>query len=100
MLIAAYIFAGILTLIIILAAIAPKSYDVSRSILIEKPKEIVYPYLKLTKNQDYWSPWKKRDPDMKQSFEGTDGEVGFVSRWDGNKEVGKGSQTITGLIRK
>jgi effector-binding domain-containing protein len=32
---------------------------------------------------------------MEVTYEGTDGTVGSVSRWVGNKEVGKGSQTIT-----
>ncbi len=93
-----YIVAAILILLIILAAIAPKSYDVSRSIVIDKPKEIVFPYLKMVKNQDHWSPWKKKDPNMKQTFTGTDGEVGFKSSWIGNKEVGEGSQTITAIV--
>ena len=56
-----YIVAAIIVLIILLAAIAPKSYNVSRSIVIDKPKEIVFPYLKMVKNQDHWSPWKKKD---------------------------------------
>lgn len=93
-----YIVAAILILLIILSAIAPKSYDVSRSIVIDKPKEIVFPYLKMVKNQDHWSPWKKKDPNMKQTFTGIDGEIGFKSSWIGNKEVGEGSQTITAIV--
>jgi len=93
-----YVVAAIIVLIIILAAIAPKTYNVSRSIVIDKPKEIVFPYLKMVKNQDHWSPWKKKDPTMKQTFTGTDGEVGFKSSWIGNKEVGEGSQTIIAIV--
>ena len=93
-----YIVAAIIILIILLAAIGPKTYNVSRSIVIDKPKEIVFPYLKMVKNQDHWSPWKKKDPDMKQTFTGTDGEVGFKASWVGNKEVGEGSQTITAIV--
>ena len=45
-------------------------------------------------NQDEWSPWKKKDPNMTQSQTGTDGTVGFVNRWEGNKDVGVGEQEI------
>lgn len=47
---------------------------------------------------DEWSPWAKRDPDMKHSYTGTDGEVGFISRWVGNKDVGEGEQEITKIV--
>ncbi|MFT5890543.1 MAG: hypothetical protein ACI9Y7_000635 [Dokdonia sp.] len=98
MMILIYIVAAILVLVIILAAIGPKTYNVSRSILIDKPKEIVFPYVKMVKNQDHWSPWKQKDPNMKQTYTGADGEVGFKARWEGNKDVGVGSQTITAII--
>lgn len=34
------------------------------------------------------------DPNMKKDFRGTDGTVGFVYAWDGNKKAGKGEQEI------
>lgn len=93
-----YVLAGIVLLIILLALIAPKKYEVSRSITINRPAHEVYDYLKFIKNQDEWSPWKKRDPNMKQSFEGEDGTVGFISKWDSDhKQVGSGEQEITKL---
>ncbi|MBA4744256.1 MAG: SRPBCC family protein [Muricauda sp.] len=93
-----YIVLGIVLLIIILAAIAPKNYNVSRSIEIYKPKSVVFEYLKSLKRQDEWSPWGKRDLDMKKKFTGTDGEVGAINYWEGNKEVGKGEQEITKIV--
>lgn len=92
-----YIIVGIIALIAILAMIAPKSYNVSRSIVINKPIADVYNYLKFIKKQHEWSPWAEKDPDMKKSYTGTDGEVGFISAWEGNKDVGSGEQEITGL---
>ena len=35
---------------------------------------------------------------MKKEFRGTDGTVGAVSFWEGNKEVGSGEQEITRLV--
>ena len=93
-----YIFIGFLLLFVILVSIAPKSFHVERSIVVKKPLKETFDFLKYTKNQDHWSPWKKKDPNMKQSFVGTDGEVGFISRWEGNKEVGTGEQEIIRIV--
>jgi len=93
-----YILLGIVVLIAILAALAPKTYNVSRSIQISRPKAEVFNYLKYLKKQDEWSPWAKRDPNMEQKFTGTDGEVGAISYWNGNKEVGEGEQELTKII--
>lgn len=93
-----YILGAILLLFILLALLAPKQYEVSRSITIDKPLSEVFNYLKHIKNQDHWSPWKKKDPDMAQEFVGTDGEVGFISKWEGNKEVGTGEQEIMNIV--
>ncbi len=98
MTIALYILLGLIVLILILAAIAPKGYDVSRSIVINQPVADMFAYLRSLKKQDEWSPWGKRDPNMKKEFEGTDGEVGAVSKWEGNKEVGQGEQEITRIV--
>ncbi|MEL6812742.1 MAG: SRPBCC family protein, partial [Bacteroidota bacterium] len=93
-----YAVAALVALLVILILVAPKKYEVSRSIVINKPRAEVFQYLKLIKNQDDWSPWKKRDPGMKQTFTGTDGTVGFVSRWESDhKQVGHGEQEIKGI---
>jgi len=93
-----YILAGIVLLILILALLAPKSYNIYRSIEIKKPKAQVFEYLRFLKNQESWSPWEKKDPQMQKQLRGTDGEVGAVSYWKGNKEVGEGEQEITKII--
>ena len=98
MYIALYIILSIVVIVLILGLIAPKNYEVNRSIIINKPVVEVFNYLKYVKNQDDWSPWKKKDPNMKQTFEGTDGEVGFISRWEGNKTVGEGEQEIKRIV--
>lgn len=97
MYLALYIVLVLVVLVIILALIAPKSYNVNRSIVINKPLPHVFSYLKYLKNQDNWSPWAEKDPNMKKTFTGTDGEIGFVSSWIGNKDVGEGEQEITGI---
>ena len=93
-----YILGGIVLLILFLAIIAPKKYHVSRSIEIAKPKAEVFENLRFLKNQDAWSPWNKKDPNMEKKFTGTDGEVGAMSYWNGNKDVGEGEQEITKIV--
>ncbi|NNK87648.1 MAG: SRPBCC family protein [Flavobacteriaceae bacterium] len=93
-----YILTIIIAVLVILNSAAPKRFDLNRSIEINAPVSTVYNYLKYIKNQDDWSPWKRKDPDMKQEFEGTDGEIGFISRWKGNKEVGEGEQELKHLV--
>jgi hypothetical protein len=94
-----YILLGIVALLLILAVAAPKKYNVQRSVTINRPVNEVFSYLKLIKNQDHWSPWKKRDPNMIQSFTGIDGTVGFVSKWDSDhKQVGAGEQEIKKIV--
>jgi hypothetical protein len=91
------IIGALVVIIVLMILFAPKKYDINRSLVIERSLPDVFAYLKSVKNQDHWSPWKKRDPNMKQRFEGTDGTVGFVSKWEGNKQVGTGEQEITGI---
>ncbi len=93
-----YILAGIVLLVFLLAMLAPKTYDVSRSIEIDCSKPDVFSVLRSLKQQDKWSPWAKKDLNMKKEYRGTDGEVGSVSYWLGNKEVGEGEQEITKIM--
>ena len=55
--------------------------------------------MKYLKNQDNYSKWATMDPNMKKSYRGTDGTVGFISAWESdNKEVGKGEQEIINIV--
>jgi uncharacterized protein YndB with AHSA1/START domain len=86
---------GIIALALVTAALVKKEYAVEREIVINKPKADVFAYILALKNQDNFSVWAMRDPNMKKEFKGTDGTVGFVSAWDSqNEHVGKGEQEI------
>ena len=86
---------GIIALLLITALFTKKEYAVEREVTINKPKSAVFEYIKQLKNQDSYSVWATRDPNMKKEFKGLDGTVGFVSSWDSEKkEVGKGEQEI------
>ncbi|PSL35914.1 SRPBCC family protein [Chitinophaga ginsengisoli] len=85
----------LIAIVLILAAFTKKRYGVEREVVINKPKQEVFDYIKLLKNQDNYSKWAMMDPAMKKTYTGTDGTVGFVSAWDSDKkDVGKGEQEI------
>jgi hypothetical protein len=90
-----YILVGIIVLIAILAFIVPTPFEHKAEVIIDKPKHLVFDYLRYLRNQDEWSVWGKADPNMKTEFIGADGTVGFIERWEGNRKAGKGSQTIS-----
>ena len=88
------VLAGLVLLLLLLALIAPRGYKVYREIVINKPKAEVFEYIKYLKNQKYFNYWVMIDPDKKEEFRGTDGTVGFVYAWNGNKQAGEGEQEI------
>ena len=94
-----FVVIGIIVIALIAAIFIKKDYNVERDITINKPKDSVFNYIKYLKNQDNFSKWASMDKNMKKTYTGTDGTVGFVSAWDSdNKDVGKGEQTIAGIV--
>ena len=83
----------------IIAFVSPTEFNVEREVVINRPKGQVFSYLKLLRNQNDWGPWTLKDPDLKQSYTGTDGEVGFISRWESeSEELGVGEQEIKKIV--
>ncbi len=71
---------------------------VKREITINRSPEAVFAYLKLLKNFQNWNPFLKKDPQARVEFRGTDGQPGFITAWNGNKEMGSGEQEITKIV--
>ena len=88
------VIASLIALLLILALFAKKAYSISREISIHKPKQQVFDYVRMLKNQDHYSKWVMTDPNKKTTFRGIDGTVGFVYAWDGNKQAGAGEHEI------
>src|SRR5436853_2020024 len=83
---------------LIVALFVKSDYAIERQVTINKPKQEVFDYIKYVRNQDNYSVWNQRDPNMKKEYKGTDGTVGFIYSWDSeNKEVGKGEQEIVNI---
>ena len=87
---------SIIGLILLTALFVRKDFAVEKQIEINKPKQEVYNYVVLLKNQNNFGKWATTDPAMEKTFSGVDGTVGFVSAWKSeNKNVGSGEQEIT-----
>jgi uncharacterized protein YndB with AHSA1/START domain len=91
------ILAGIPALLLIVALFTRKEYHIRREITIRASPQAVFDYLKQLKNQDHFNKWVMVDPGMKRDFKGTDGTVGFIYAWNGNKQAGEGEQEIKHL---
>lgn len=87
---------GLIALLLITAMILPKDFTISVSTTINKPQEVVFDYVKMIKNQENYSVWVMKDPNVKINYTGIDGTVGFKSSWESfDDNVGVGSQQIT-----
>ena len=92
------VIAGIIVIFLLLALIVKKDFALEKQITINKPKSEVFNYLKLIKNQEKYSVWVMKDPNIKIVYTGTDGAVGFTSSWTSDdKNVGIGAQEIIKL---
>jgi Polyketide cyclase / dehydrase and lipid transport len=76
-------------------AMQPAEFRVTRSATIAAPVSAVFSQVNDFHKWEAWSPWAKRDPQMKQTYEGAPAGVGASTTWAGNSEVGKGRMTIT-----
>jgi len=86
----------IIAIPLVVALFVNNDYTIEREVVINKPKPDVFNYIKLLKNQPYYSKWAMEDPNAKMTYTGTDGTPGFTAAWESdNKHVGKGEQTIT-----
>jgi len=89
------VLVGIIALLLIIGLFSKKGYLIERSVIINKPKQEVFNYIKLMKNQDYFSKWVMKDPGMKKDFRGNDGTEGFIYAWDStDKNAGAGEMEI------
>lgn len=83
--------------LLVIGAFKPNHFRVERSLDIGAAPEKIFPYLNDLRQQRLWSPWDQKDPNMKRTYSGAERGVGAKYAWDGNKEIGAGSQEITGV---
>ena len=87
--------AVIIIVFLVVVALQPADFRVTRSVTIAAPAELVFAQVNELKKWEAWSPWAKIDPAMKQTYQGPSAGAGAIYRWTGNNQVGEGSMTIT-----
>ena len=93
-----FVVAGIISLLLIIALFMKREHYVKREIIIKAPLQKVFAYLRLLKNQDEFNKWAKTDPNRKTETKGTDGTVGYIYAWSGNKDAGEGQKEIKNIV--
>ncbi|MDW9380252.1 SRPBCC family protein [Chryseobacterium sp. JV558] len=96
------IIGAIIVLAIIYAVVAvlafSKDYHYEKSIVINAPKEKVWPYVGTLKGYNQWDPFSKADKNIVITYSGDGDKVGDSYHWKGDKNVGEGEQAITELV--
>jgi len=92
------VVAGIIALLLLIALFMKKKHYVNREIIINAPRQKVFDYLRLLKNQDEFNKNAMAAPDRKREFKGTDGSVGYIYAWSGDKNAGEGEKEIKNII--
>lgn len=79
-------------------ATRPDELRVTRAAVIAAPPDRIYAHLANLPGWRAWSPWEKKDPAMKRTFEGPESGVGAAYGWEGNKDVGSGRMQVTQAV--
>src|SRR5450830_2110536 len=82
---------AVIVVILLMAAMKPNTFTITRSITIAAPPEKVAGLIIDFHQWQAWSPWEKLDPAMQRTFSGAPAGKGAVYAWVGNKDVGRGA---------
>lgn len=75
-------------------ATQPAEFRVTRTATFAAPAPAVFAQVNELRKWEAWSPWAKKDPQMKQAYAGPAPGAGAVTSWVGNKDVGEGRMSI------
>ncbi|KAA3659735.1 MAG: hypothetical protein DWQ10_08250, partial [Calditrichaeota bacterium] len=93
-----YVIIVLIILFFVVGIFLPAEYILDRDIVIEKPADVVFSQVANFENRVKWSPWAAMDPEAKNSFDGTPGEIGSKWTWNGDpQKIGMGSLMIVEL---
>ncbi|RJG10610.1 polyketide cyclase [Pseudomonas cavernicola] len=81
--------------ILAFAATKPDTFRVQRMASIKAQPETIFAQIIDLRGWSAWSPYEKKDPDMKRTFSGAATGKGAIYEWVGNTEVGSGRMEIT-----
>jgi uncharacterized protein YndB with AHSA1/START domain len=80
--------------VLVVASRKPDTFRVERATNIKAPAEMIFPYINDLHSWTAWSPYDKRDPELKRTYSGADSGKGAIYEWNGNDKVGTGRMEI------
>lgn len=92
------VLVGIIAMLLIIAFFMKRTHYVKREIIINRPVQEVFDFLRFLNNQDKFNKWAKVDPDRNWEYKGTDGTVGYIISWKGSRKSGEGEKEIINII--
>src|SRR5688572_4460683 len=76
------------------AATRPDTFRIERSTRIHAPPDRVFALINDFRRWQAWSPYEKKDPDMRREFSGSARGAGAAYAWDGDRNIGAGQMRI------
>jgi hypothetical protein len=90
--------AVIIALPFLIAAVLPRTFVLEKEVVIARPKNEVFDFVRHMENQKQYMVWARIDPATKISVQGNDGTVGAVYTWESiDQNVGRGEQEIIAI---
>ena len=86
---------ALVVIFLIVAVTRPAFFRVERSAAISAPPMALFEQVNDHRKFAVWNPFMKLDPNVKNTYSGPESGVGAVCSWDGNRDIGAGSATIT-----
>jgi hypothetical protein len=94
-----YIFIGLITMLLVISAMMPKTFNIEKTIVINQPVSSVMNRVADLNHYSQWNPWQQSDPTAKSTITGTPKTPGHRYAWTG-KKVGEGSLTLLNMDDK
>lgn len=85
----------VIGLLLVVASRRPDSNRMEYSERIAAAPEAIFPLINDLKAFSTWSPFERKDPNIKSVYSGPQSGVGNRHDWEGNREVGAGWCRIT-----
>lgn len=92
-----YILIAIITFFAFLHAWAKKEFDISRTVVINRPKDEVYNFVRQLKKEHLWMTWFKNNFEGILKYKGDDGKMEALLYWRGHRRFHEGTQKIVKL---
>jgi uncharacterized protein YndB with AHSA1/START domain len=80
--------------LVVIASRKPNVFRIERRILLAASPATIFPYLDSLEAWQSWSPWARKDPNMRTTYGPQRAGLGASMGWEGNGQVGKGQMRI------